>query len=104
MNRTLGIITLLALLGTARADTLYFRNGPKVDGVFIGATSQQVKFKGPDGAVTGYPISNIEAVEFSVPPPKPKPAGSNVVIPASTIITATPIANIDSAHTSSRQN
>jgi hypothetical protein len=103
MNRTLRIITVLALLGTASADTLYFRNGPKVEGTFIGATSQQVKFKGPDGAVTGYPISNIEAVEFSVPPPKPKPAGSNVVIPAGTVITVRTIDNIDSEQTSPGQ-
>jgi len=100
MNRTLGIVTLLASLGGAWADTLYIRNAASVEGVFMGGSSREVRFKGPDGVTKGYAISNVEALEFSEPPP-PKPAkqASNVVIPAGTIITVRTIDGIDSTKT-----
>lgn len=99
MNRTLGIVTLLASLVSASADTLYLRNGPTVEGSFMGATTQAVKFKGPDGAMKTYSIANVEAVEFSVPPPTPAKSTSKVVIPAGTVITVRTIDNIDSTQT-----
>jgi hypothetical protein len=100
MKRTLGIITLLASLGGASADTLYLRNAPSVEGIFMGGTSREVKFKGPDGVTKGYAISNIEALEFSEPPPKAAKPGSTVVVPAGTTITVRTIDNIDSTQTS----
>jgi hypothetical protein len=100
MKRTLGIITLLASLGGASADTLYLRNAPSVEGIFMGGTSREVKFKGPDGVIKGYAISNIEALEFSEPPPKAAKPGSTVVVPAGTTITVRTIDNIDSTQTS----
>src|SRR5581483_3800179 len=101
MNKTLGIFILLASLGSASADILYLRNGPSVEGVFMGATTREVKFKGPNGAIKPYAISNVEAVEFSEPPPPPpKPQSkSTVVIPAGTTITVRTIDNIDSTQT-----
>jgi hypothetical protein len=101
MNRKVGILTLLASLGSMNADTLYFRNGPAVDGIFMGASRKAIKFKGPDGAVQDYPFSNIAGVEFSEPPPPPPPApASNLVIPSGTIITVRMIDGIDSTQTS----
>lgn len=97
MNRTLGTITLLATLGSLSADTLYLRNAPSVEGTFMGRTSSEVKFKGPDGVTRGYAISNVEGLDFSEPPPKP---GSTVVIPTGTVITVRTIDNIDSTQTS----
>jgi hypothetical protein len=104
MHRTLGIITLLASLAVASADTLYLRNGPSMEGNFMGATDSEVRFKGPDGLIKAYAISDIEAVEFSAPPPpKPAPSVSSVVIPAGTTITVRTIDNIDSTQTSAGQ-
>jgi hypothetical protein len=80
MNRTLGTITLLATLTSVSADTLYLRNAPSVEGIFMGRTSSQVKFKGPDGVTRGYAIPDVEGLEFSEPPPKPAKPGSSVVI------------------------
>lgn len=104
MNRMLGIVTLLASLASAGADTLYIRNGPKVDGILVGATNRDVKFKGADGVTKTYAISNVEALEFSLPPP-PKPAKpkSSVVIPAGTTINVRTIDNIDSTKASAGQ-
>jgi hypothetical protein len=103
MNRTLGIFTLLASLGSASADMLYLRNGPKLEGSFRGATVREVKFKGTDGVTKQYPISDIEALEFSEPPPNAANPGSTVVVPAGTIITVRTIDNIDSTQTSAGQ-
>jgi hypothetical protein len=100
MNRTLGIITLLASLGSASADTLYLRNGPSMEGTFMGATSGEVKFKGSDGVTKEYAISNVEALEFSMPRPGTAKPGSTMVIPAGTTITVRTIDSIDSTQTS----
>src|SRR5690242_5787488 len=99
MNRTLGIVTLFASLVSASADTLYLRNGPTMEGSFMGATTQDVKFKGRDGAMKTYSIANVEAVEVGLPPPTPAKSKSKVVIPAGTVITVRAIDNIDSTQT-----
>jgi hypothetical protein len=95
----LGIVTLLVSLGGASADTLYTRNGASVEGILMGATSREVKFKGPDGVTKTYAISNIEALEFSVPQPTPAKPASKIVVPEGTIITVRTIDNIDSTQT-----
>jgi len=100
MNRTLGTITLLATLTSVSADTLYLRNAPSVEGIFMGRTSSQVKFKGPDGVTRGYAIPDVEGLEFSEPPPKPAKPGSSVVIPTGTVIIVRTIHNIDSTQVS----
>jgi hypothetical protein len=100
MNRTLGMITLLAMAASSRGDTLYLKNGSSVDGTFMGRTSEKVKFKGPDGVTRAYAISDVQGLEFSEPPPKPADTGSSIVIPAGTIITVRTIDNIDSTQTS----
>ena len=100
MNRTLGIVMLSASLAGASADTLYLRSGSAIQGIFMGGTSRDMKFKGPDGVTKTYSVSNVEAVELTPPPPPPpaKP-GPNVVIPAGTAITVRTIDNIDSTQT-----
>ncbi len=106
MNRTLGILALLAALVTASGDTLHLRNGYSVEGSFMGATAREVKFRGPDGVVKGFPVSNIEAVEFSAPPPPPPKtptARPNVTIPAGTTFTVAMIDSIDSTKTAPGQ-
>ena len=106
MNKTVGIVTLLVSLAGASADTLYLRNGPNVEGLFMGASSREIQFKGPDGVTKRYAVSNVQGLEFSEPPPPPpKPAKprSTVVIPAGTIITVRTIDNIDSTQTSAGQ-
>src|SRR5262245_55652053 len=103
MNRTLGIVTLLASLVSANADTLYLRNGAKVEGTFLGATGSQVKFKGADGSTQGYAKADVEGLELSEPPPKPANPASTLVIPAGTIITVRTIDDIDSTKTSAGQ-
>jgi hypothetical protein len=103
MNKTLGIITLLASLGSLTADTLYLRNGSGVEGVFVGATNREVQFKGKDGVTKRYAIANVEALEFTEPPPKPAKSVSSVVIPAGTTITVRTIDSIDSTKTSAGQ-
>jgi hypothetical protein len=99
MKRTLGLFTLLASLVNASADTLYLRNGPSLEGIYMGGTSREVRFKRPNGVVEVYATSNVEAVEFSVPPPPAKQA-SKVVIPAGTTMTVRTIDSIDSTQTS----
>jgi hypothetical protein len=103
MNRTLGIVTLLVSLAVANADTLYLRNGAKVEGTFLGATTNEVKFKGPDGSTQGYAKGDVEGLELSEPQPIPANPPSTVVIPAGTIINVRTIDNIDSTQTSAGQ-
>jgi hypothetical protein len=103
MNRTLGVVTLLASLAVANADTLYLRNGAKVEGTFMGSTASEVKFKGPDGSTQGYATGEVQGLELSEPQPKPANPASTVVIPAGTTITVRTIDDIDSTKTSAGQ-
>ena len=103
MKRMLGLVTLLASLDAASGDTLYLRNGPSVEGMFMGATSREVQFKRADGVAKTYAISNVEAVEFSTPQPTPAKQGAKGVVPEGTIITVRTIDNIDSTQTSQGQ-
>ncbi len=96
MNKTLGTFILLASLGSATADTLYVRNGPKVEGTFVSATNRDVRFKGSDGLIKTYAVSTIEDLEFSEARPTAAKPGSTVVIPAGTMITVRTIDEIDS--------
>jgi len=103
MNRTLGIIVALASLGRASADTLYLRSGTNVDGTFVSATSRDVRFKGSDGAIKPYPVSDIEGLEFSMPRPTAAKPQSTVIIPAATTITVRTIDSIDSTQVGAGQ-
>jgi hypothetical protein len=100
MDKRLAIVLFLASLDCASGDTLYLKNGASVEGTFVSRTSQEVKFKGPDGVTKEYAISKVEGLEFSEPPPKP---GSSIVIPAGTVITVRTIDSIDSTQSSAGQ-
>lgn len=61
------------------ADTLILRDGKKMDGTLLGATSRQLEFLPASGKTIKVPIDQVDAVEFSTPPvvaaaPKPAPA------------------------------
>src|SRR6185437_16371923 len=76
------------------------------EGLFMGASSREIQFKGPDGVTKRYAVSNVQGLEFSEPPPPPPKAAkprSTVVIPAGTTISVRTIDNIDSAQTSAGQ-
>jgi hypothetical protein len=105
MFKTLGIITLLASLTNASADTLYIRSGPAIQGTFLGGSGGNLKFKGSDGVAKTYATSDVEAIEFTAPPPAPAPPkpSSNLVIPAGTTINVRTIDNIDSTQTGAGQ-
>jgi hypothetical protein len=99
MIRTVAILSVLTLLRSASADTLYLRDGTRVEGIFMGATANEAKFKGSDDITKTYALSRIEALELSMPRPTVAKPGAPVVIPAGTIITVRTIDNIDSTQT-----
>jgi hypothetical protein len=69
-------VALLAILiiATASADTLHLRSGQNIEGTFLGASTSQVKFLGPDGQPKTYSLTDVDSVTFAVPPtPPPSP-------------------------------
>ncbi|HTS04796.1 MAG TPA: hypothetical protein VMP68_04370, partial [Candidatus Eisenbacteria bacterium] len=59
------------IVAGASADTLKLRSGQTVEGTFMGATTSQVKFMGPDGQYKVYTVASVEGIAFAVPPPPP---------------------------------
>jgi hypothetical protein len=95
---------LLLWTGVAQADTLVLRNGKKLDGTLLGASSRQVDFMTADGQTQHVPITNIVTISFSAPAaPTPAPAAAapaavkraSVTIPQGTPIRVVTIDAID---------
>ncbi len=93
---------LILWAGVAQADTLALRNGKKLDGILLGASSRQVDFMTPDGQKLQIPISSLMSINFSAPAPAapapaPPPAAArpSVTIPPGTMIRVRTIDAID---------
>jgi len=56
------------IIATASADTLHLRSGQNIEGTFLGASTNQVKFPGPDGQPKTYPLTDVDSVTFTAPP------------------------------------
>jgi hypothetical protein len=93
------LLAALFIVAGASADTLHLRSGESIEGTFLGATTTQVKFVGPDGQFKVYPVSAVEGLTFTVPPPPPPPAPvatpSQVTVPAGTLIDIRMVDSLD---------
>jgi len=110
------LIFLLAALVTvagASADTLHLRSGQNVEGTFLGASTSQIKFLGPDGQPKTYSLADVQGITFAAasapaaspnrPPaaaPMPPPKPTNATVLAGTPI---PVRMMDSLDTSKTQ-
>jgi len=105
-NRRLVALAVLLFAVAAHADTLVLREGKKLDGTLLGASSRQVDFMTADGKTQHIPITNIISIQFSVPeaaasvpsaPASAAPAASRppVTIAQGTIIRVRTIDPID---------
>jgi hypothetical protein len=91
INLLLGVILLTA--GASHADVLKLKQGGGVQGVLVGANSQEIVFMGTDGAETTYPLGAVSGIDFAPLPPAPPPPRSPaapadvLTVPAGTHIT-----------------
>lgn len=108
------LVILLAALVTvagASADTLHLRSGQNIEGSFLGASTSQIKFLGPDGKPKTYSLTDVEGISFAVPsappasPNRPPAAVSSARPTKTTVLAGTPIAvrMVDSLDTSKTQ-
>jgi hypothetical protein len=109
------LVILLAALVTvagASADTLHLRSGQNIEGSFLGASTSQIKFLGPDGKPKTYSLIDVEGITFATPPPASPDRPPAAVAPAptqkptkTTVLAGTPIAvrMVDSLDTSKTQ-
>lgn len=88
-----GLLVATMLAGSTAAvfgDTVFLRNGKKLEGTFLGGTVSQLQFQDTaSGKTTVIKLGDIEAIEFSAPPPPPPPQktpGAAVQLPAGTPI------------------
>lgn len=100
------LFAVFAVAQAASADTLRLRSGQSVEGVFLSADTQQVKFLGPDGQSKTYPIASVEGVTFAAvpmqpagaPAPKPKPTTVNVLAGTSIYVRMVDSVATDKSH------
>lgn len=99
---------LLLMVAGASADTLHLRSGQSVEGHFLGASTSQIKFLGPDGRPKTYSMRDIEGITFEAPAEPPPsanrpPAAAPPAKPTTvTVLAGTPITvrMVDSLDTS----
>lgn len=89
MHSLIAVAAFVAAAVPLSADTLILRDGKKMDGTLMGATSRQIEFLPSSGKTIKVPIDQVDAVEFSTPPvvaaPKPAPPPAQrpaVILPA----------------------
>jgi hypothetical protein len=103
------LVAALITAAGASADTLHLRSGQNVEGNFLGASTSQVKFLGPDGKPKTYSMMDVESITFAVPSaptsPNRPPAAASATPTKTTVLAGTPIAvrMVDSLDTSKTQ-
>jgi hypothetical protein len=108
------LVILLAAVVTvtgASADTLHFRSGQSIEGTFLGASTSQIKFLGPDGKSKTFSLADVEGITFAAPsappasPNRPPAAVPSARPTKATVLAGTPIAirMVDSLDTSKTQ-
>ncbi len=110
-KRSLLIVLMLASAALLPADTLVLRNGAKLEGTFMGGTTREIQFMGPDRTTKAYAISSIAALQFApaapaasaAPPAAAAPTASVSSIPAGTQITVRMIDGIDTKTTAASE-
>ncbi len=93
----------IAAVGTAvllaasilQGDTIFLKNGSRVEGTLVGADSRQVRFLVKDGQVENYSIRELQSISFGESAARAQSDGS-VLVPAATEITVRLIDPIDS--------
>jgi hypothetical protein len=111
MKKGAFVILFAALITAAgaSADTLHLRSGQNVEGNFLGASTSQVKFLGPDGKPKTYSLMDVEGITFAVPSAPASPNRPPAAAPAkptkTTVLAGTPIAvrMVDSLDTGKTQ-
>jgi hypothetical protein len=102
------LVILLAALVTvagASADTLHLRSGQNIEGSFLGASTSQIKFLGPDGKPKTYSLIDVEGITFAAPPPAAVAPAPTQKPTKTTVLAGTAIAvrMVDSLDTSKTQ-
>lgn len=105
------LLAALVIVAGASADTLHLRSGQNIEGKFLGASTSQVKFLGPDGKPKTYSLIDVEGITFAAPPEPPaSPNRPPSAVPSAmptkaTVLAGTPIAvrMVDSLDTSKTQ-
>jgi hypothetical protein len=110
MKKSAFVILLAALVivaGTS-ADTLRLRSGQTFEGTFLGATTSQIKFRGPDGQPKPYSLADVEGVSFEPRPAPPAaqsapPKPTSVIVPAGTSLLVRMVDSLDTSKTKTGQ-
>jgi len=106
MKKGLFAILLAGLVSVpSSADSLHLRSGQTVNGTFLGATTSEIKFLGPDGQFKAYALSAVEGLEFTAPPPPPPPmpreTPTKVTVSAGTLLYVRMVDTLDTSETHS---
>jgi hypothetical protein len=111
MKKAAFVISLAALFiaAGASADTLHLRSGQDVEGTFLGASTSQIKFLGPDGRAITYSLADVDGITFvaTAPPPPanrpptaaPPPRPTSVTVLAGTPIAVRMVDSLDTSKT-----
>src|SRR5258707_4472385 len=102
------LFTAFAVVQAVSADTLRLRSGQSVEGVFLSADTNQVKFLEPGGQPRTYSLATVEGITFTAmmapasaaPATSPKPA--NVTVLAGTSILVRILNSIDTSKSRNR--
>jgi hypothetical protein len=98
------LVAALVIVAGASADTLHLRSSQTVAGTFLGATTSQIKFRGPDGQPKTYSLADVEGVSFEVRPAPPvaqaaPPKPTSVIVPAGTSLLVRMVDSLDTSKT-----
>ncbi len=79
------VALLVLAVSAVHGDTLRLRDGRTIEGSYVGGTPREVRFMGDDGAVSVYPVHQIESIAFwetrvSSQPRRPARRRSSVVL------------------------
>ena len=97
------LFAALAVVQAASADTLRLRSGQSVEGVFLSADTNQVKFLEPGGQPRTYSLATVEGITFTamiapaLAAPATSPKSANVTVLAGTSILVRMLNSIDTS-------
>jgi len=99
------ILAVVSLAAIASADTLFMRDGTRVQGTVVGFVSGTIMFRHADGVLRRYPTSQVQGLEFiSADRTNPRAmSGRRLEAPAGTELVVRTVETIDSRNAGADQ-